>query len=74
MKDKIIIHNYTDLTDLDILKYITKVVEVGFLSETSANGKQYCFITTFKSGYTVNCDKKRNTYTFKVVKEKLNGN
>lgn len=69
MKDKIIIHNYTNLSDLEVLDYISRVVANGFLSKTNKNGKQYCFITTFKTGYVVSCDKMRNTYTFKIIKE-----
>lgn len=69
MKDKIIIHNYTNLSDLEVLDYISRVVANGFLSKTNKNGKQYCFITTFKAGYVVSCDKNKNTYTFKIIKE-----
>ena len=30
MKDKIIIHNYTNLSDLEVLDYISRVVANGF--------------------------------------------
>ena len=69
MKDKIIIHNYTDLSDLEVLDYIFRVVANGFLSETNKNDKQYCFTTVFETGYTVVCDKRGNTHTFKIIKE-----
>ena len=69
MKDKIIIHNYTNLLDLEVLDYISRVVANGFLSETHKNGKQYYFTTVFKTGYTVVCDKRGNTHTFKIIKE-----
>lgn len=69
MKNKIIIHNYTDLSDLEVLDYIIRVVANGFLSETNKNGKQYCFITTFETGYAVSCDKRGNTHTFKIIKD-----
>lgn len=66
---KLIIHNQTDLSDLDVLLYIIKVVQGGLVSETR-NGKQYCFATTFKDGYTVVASKnKQNTHTFWVYKD-----
>lgn len=68
MKNKIIIHNYTKLNDLEALKCIEKVVKIGEISRTS-KGNQYCFITKFAEGYIVGCDKKNNTYTFKIIEE-----
>ena len=49
MKDKIIIHNYTDLDDYDVLYYVLLVVNGGKVSKTK-QGEQYCFITSFKKG------------------------
>ena len=46
-KTKYIIRNYTDIYDLKLIKYIEKVMELGFVSETNAHGKQYCFHTSF---------------------------
>lgn len=66
---KLIIHNLTNLSDLDVLHYIIKVVQEGLISETK-NGKQYSFVTTFVDGYTVVVSKnKQNTHTFWIYKE-----
>lgn len=65
MKSKIIIHNETTLPDETVLTYIQTVVSGGLVSETK-QGKQYCFVTTFKSGYVVTCVRKNNTFTFKI--------
>lgn len=66
---KLIIHNLTNLSDWDVLHYIIKVIQEGFVSETK-NGKQYSFVTTFKNGYTVIANKnKQNTHTFWIYKE-----
>lgn len=68
-KSKLIIHNHTNLSDLDVLFYVMKVVQGGLVSETR-NGKQYCFATTFKDGYTIVASKnKQNTHTFWVYKD-----
>lgn len=67
MTDKLIIHNYTDLSDSDVLLYILPVIEKGKISER--NGlKQYCFVTTFKNGITVCSGRRNNTYTFTIEK------
>lgn len=72
-KSKLIIHNKTDLSDFDVLHYIIKVVQSGLVSETK-NGKQYCFVTTFKDGYNVVASKnKYNTHTFWIYKEDRKG-
>lgn len=67
-KRKIIMHNETDLDDVTVLRYILKVCEEGEISETG-NGKQYCLATVFKSGIAVECQKRKNTYTFKVLRK-----
>jgi hypothetical protein len=69
MKDKIIIHNYTDLPDNEVLLYILPVVEKGKISKRN-NLEQYCFVTTFKNGITVCSGRRNNTYTFKIEKRK----
>lgn len=67
MRDKIIIHNYTDLSDFEVIDYIGRVIGNGKIS--GRNGlKQYCFVTTFKDGYTVCSGRRNNTYTFKIEK------
>lgn len=68
MKDKIIIHNYTDLPHYIVLNKVNAVIQNGKISETK-HGKQYCFVTMFNDNYTVTCTRFRNTYTFKVYKE-----
>lgn len=42
---KIIIHNRTDLKDQHIFPLISKVIEMGRISN---DGKQYCYLTSFK--------------------------
>lgn len=65
MKNKIIIHNNTNLDDSDLLLYVYNVISQGKVSETK-QGKQYCFVTTFKGGIVVFCNRRNNTYTFNV--------
>lgn len=65
LTDKIIIHNYTDLPDNEVLLYIGVVLGQGKISKTK-QGEQYCFVTTFKSGIVISSGRKNNTYTFYV--------
>ena len=65
---KIIIHNYSDLEDYECVSFIRAVISEGKVSETK-QGKQYCFVTTFKNGIVVGCSRRNNTYTFKVIRE-----
>lgn len=65
LTDKIIIHNYSDLSDYDVMLYIASVIGKGKISQTS-QGEQYCFVTTFKKGITISSGRKNNTYTFFV--------
>ena len=65
MEDKIIIHNYTKLTDYAVLEYIQAVMLQGKISERN-KVKQYCFVTTFKEGITVCSGRRNNTYTFTI--------
>ena len=67
--DKIIIHNETGLDDITVMKMVQSVIDEGKVSETS-QGKQYCFVTTFKNGYIVASTRKNDTYTFKVYRER----
>lgn len=67
-KSKIIIHNYSDLEDYECISFVRAVISEGKVSETK-QGKQYCFITTFKNGIVVGCSKRNNTYTFTVKRE-----
>lgn len=79
MKNKIIIHNYTNLSDLEVLQYIEKVIKNGKISERGNGVKQYCFVTKLnkilsKKAYTVTCDSRANGYTFKILEGKRNDN
>lgn len=69
MKDKIIIHNYTDLDDYDAMIYVLKVISKGKNSKRN-NLEQYCFVTTFKGGIIISSGRKNNTYTFIIEKMK----
>jgi hypothetical protein len=61
--NKIIIH-YDDISDTLALEHILEVIGQGKISK---NNSQYCFITRFKSGYTVFADKnKSGTNTFRI--------
>lgn len=69
LKDKIIIHNYSDLSDYDIMLYIASVISQRKISKTS-QGEQYCFVTIFKHGITISSERRNNTYTFFVERRK----
>ena len=69
LKDKIIIHNYTDLSDYDVMLYVAGVIDAGKVSKTN-QGEQYCFVTTYKSGIVISSGRKNNTYTFFVERRK----
>lgn len=64
MKNKIIIHNYTELSDFVVMQHIMAIIDSGKISETK-KGKQYCFATTFDK-YEVTCTMRKNTHTFKI--------
>ena len=66
--NKFIIHNDTELTDLEALERVTNIVRCGKVSETS-KGKQYCFLTTYKDGIVIGSNRNKDTYTFKIEKE-----
>lgn len=66
---KIIIHNRTDLKDQEVLPLISKVIQMGRISN---DGKQYCYLTTFKidgEEYHVVTDlrKRSDVFTFYKV-------
>ena len=65
---KIIIHNYTELNDLDVMKFVSAVMSEGLISIKN-NTPQYCFLTTFENKYVVTCAKNKTGYTFKLYKE-----
>ena len=67
---KIIIHNQTELSDVDAIQHVLYVIGKGKVSETK-RGKQYCFATVFTSGIVVTCNRLGGeTYTFHVKKER----
>jgi hypothetical protein len=68
VKSKIIVHNNTEISDEDAMLYVYNVMSGGKVSETK-QGKQYCFVTTFKSGIVVFCTRRNNTYTFHVANQ-----
>ena len=75
VKNKWIIHNYTDISDFIIFDYIKSVVSEGRISEDKY-GSTYCFATTFpfSGNVVVTCERaSKNTYTFRIYKEKDNG-
>lgn len=67
---KFIIYNNDDsIGDYEAVSFIRAVISEGKVSETS-RGKQYCFVTRFKNGVVVTCDKLReDTFTFRVKRE-----
>lgn len=68
-KNKLIIRNYTDLNDIDVMSYVLTVMYNGKISETS-KGQQYCFHTSFDGGIGVSVVKSgKDTETFYVFKE-----
>lgn len=64
-KDKIIIYNNTDLSDVDVVTYIAVVLKNGKVSKTD-EGEQYTFVTEFKDNIVVYSGRKGNTYRFVV--------
>lgn len=50
LKNKLIIRNYTEFDDIDVLeRFVVPVIKNGKISETEKFGKQYCFISTFET-------------------------
>ena len=69
LNNKLIIRNYTELSDIEVLSYVISVVKEGRVSKTS-KGPQYCFYTTFKDNIEVSVVKSgKDTETFYVFKE-----
>ncbi len=67
---KIIIKNKTSLSDAKALGYVGEIIHMGLVSKTS-KGPQYCFATTFKTGYVIYSDKtRRGSYVFTVLADK----
>lgn len=71
MKSKIIIHNYTDFYDFEIMTYISAVISRGKISETS-KGKQYCFVSQFPGKVFVSSGRNNDTYTFYIERRDTN--
>ena len=67
--NKLIIRNYTELSDMEVLSYVISVVKEGRVSKTG-KGPQYCFHTTFKDNIEVSVVKSgKDTETFYVFKD-----
>jgi hypothetical protein len=67
---KIIIENRTKLDAIEALKLVSKVVELGKVSETS-KGKQYCFASRMvhkNQEYMVYSDKNKKSDRFVIDK------
>ena len=54
-----------EVTDRMALHYVSKVVDMGMISETK-KGKQYCFHTVFEGGFKVSVFKDSGTQVFHV--------
>lgn len=69
LKNKLIIRNYTDLSDYECLEYVQSVINTGKISQNKGI-LQYCFVTTFKNGVVVSVDRrtKSGTNTFYVYR------
>lgn len=66
---KLIIHNRTNLTDLEALSIVEEVVKEGKCSKSS-RGEQYCWFVTFRNSkiqVATTRAKGRETYTFYVL-------
>lgn len=68
LNNKLIIRNYTNLSDLETLEYITAVIREGKIS-TCKDGEQYCFATSFKNGICIESTRHNDTYTFYIFKK-----
>ena len=65
---KIIIQNDTDLTDDMAMRYVSRVIDKGLISN-GTYGEQYCHLVTFgdPTKYVVSCTKRKSgTQTFRV--------
>lgn len=66
LTSRIIINNRTKLSDSAVMYYVKDVIEGGKISET-VRGKQYCFLTTWKTNnIAVSAGRRNNTHTFDV--------
>lgn len=68
-KSKIIIHNMCDIDDFTAISFVRAVISEGKISKTNKYGKQYCFLTKFKSGIIVTTAKRNDTHTFVITRE-----
>ena len=68
MTDKIIIHNYTKISDSIAIRYILNIIDYGKISNCKY-GKTYCFLSRARDKILISCIRKNNTYTFKIFEE-----
>lgn len=57
---KIILKNYTDINDVDALKYFCDVMIMGRLSTKYKKNDCYCYVTSFNDGKVVFADITKN--------------
>lgn len=75
-RNKIIIENRTELPLLKVMWYVEAVMKEGLISN---DGKQYCYMTTFRDGICVSTDLNKKSHRFVVwyderyVERKTNG-
>jgi len=63
---KIIIHNDTDMDDLEAMWYVMEVMRDGRISN---DGKQYCYVTRWSNGTGVLAGLNNKSDRFVVYKE-----
>jgi len=64
--EEFIIENHTNISDYVVMKRITKIIDMGLLSN---NGKQYCYATRF-AGCFIEMIKKKYGYKILILEDK----
>ena len=65
--NRIIINNLTNASDEEAIALVEAVIKQGKISN---KGKQYCYVTTFKSGQAVSTDlTKKGSHVFHVYQQ-----
>ena len=72
-KSELIVRNYTNKSDLEVMEYVSIVIEKG-KKNIIAGEPQYCLVTIFPSGIRVYCNRKGNRHTFYVMDNYQNEN
>lgn len=63
---RIIIENRTPISDVNALRYVSRVIEDGRISD---GGKQYCYHTIFGDGIAVSTDRNKMSDRFVVTQD-----